>query len=270
MRPLAVLVGPIVLLTDFSTRDWFVGVMRGVLAERAPQTAVLDLCHDVRRGDVREGAFMLRASVQYYPAGTVFCCVVDPGVGSNRRALAARCNGRFFVAPDNGLLTHILNDSADVHSVENPDWLSSKPSATFHGRDIFAPVAARLAGGAPLKECGPRLDDWARLDWPAVAWRREGAHGAIIYVDRFGNLITNIDCEEFGAKFPRAADSALLLRAGSAVIQGCVLGYSSQRPGELLFYRGSAGLFEIAVNLGDAAQMLQLRAGDPVEIRIPE
>lgn len=260
---------PVVLLTDFSQRDWFVGVMKAVIHRISPQSPIFDLCHEVRRGDIREGAFMLRASVEYFPPGSVFCCVVDPGVGTKRRAIALHVNGRYFCAPDNGLLTHLLAPMAEARSIENPAWHLPEPGHTFQGRDIFAPAAAHLASGRPFAEAGPPAEHCARLDWPAPQWQNRSVLGAVAYIDRFGNLIINIEAEEFARRFPQASDDSLLLRAGSAVIQGCSQTYAARRPGELLFYRGSAGLFEVAVNLGDAAQMLQLRVDDPVELRLP-
>ncbi len=184
----------IALLTDFGLADGFVGMLKGTIKTIAPACAIIDISHAVTAFDIRSAAFLLERSFRHFPPQTVFLSVVDPGVGSDRRILAAAAGGYFFVAPDNGLLSYTLAqfDKKLVYSVENSDWLKSDVTATFHGRDIMAPVAARLASGRPLDEVGPIADSYAILKPPNLLKTANAAIGEIMYVDQFGNMISNI------------------------------------------------------------------------------
>src|SRR5436190_23539094 len=158
----------VTLLTDFGTADWFVASMKGVLARLAPGTGIIDITHDISPGDMRAGAFALAASYRFFPKGTVHVAVVDPGVGSDRRAIAVRTTNYHFVGPDNGLLSWALKreEIKTVRALENTAYLLHPISHTFHGRDIFAPVAAHLSRGVPIHRFGPARKDLVRLEWP--------------------------------------------------------------------------------------------------------
>jgi S-adenosylmethionine hydrolase len=188
-------VSVITLTTDFGTCDWFVGTMKGVIASLAPGTTVVDLTHDLPPGDIRGGAFALAASHRFFPKGTVHVAVVDPDVGSNRKAIAVQTAKAVFVGPDNGVLSWALAKEkvTAIHALENEAYFVQPVSRTFHGRDVFAPVAAHLSRGVPIRKLGPALKGFVRLDWPEPQARRGGFEGEVVYIDRFGNAITNLE-----------------------------------------------------------------------------
>src|SRR5208282_3166379 len=171
------------------TRDWFVGTMKGVVAGIAPKARVIDLTHDLPQGDIRGGAFALAASCRYFPKGTVHVAVVDPGVGSRRKAIAVQTAKSIFVGPDNGVLSWALAKEkiTAIHALENEAYFLQPVSRTFHGRDVFAPVAAYLSRGLPIRKLGRALKDFVRLTWPEPRVRRGGIEGEVVYIDRFGN-----------------------------------------------------------------------------------
>lgn len=231
---------PIALLTDFGLRDPYVGLVKAVIASISPGAPVIDLCHEIPPFNVRAASWLLRWTAPYFPRGTVFVAVVDPGVGSQRRILLAEAGGRLFLAPDNGLLADL--QSASFRHVANRALFLEKISNTFHGRDIFAPVAARLSRGLPPSIVGPRVRSVVRL--PPF-------HGRVVWIDRFGNLITDLS----------PGPSSLHFRKRRIPV---VPTYSSAKPGSLVAVTGSAGTLEIAVAEGDAARRLGARIGDPV------
>jgi S-adenosylmethionine hydrolase len=230
----------IALLTDFGTRDPYLAAVKGVIASRCENT-IVDLTHDIAPFDVWEAAFFLRDVVRYWPAGTIFVCVVDPGVGTGRRILAVESDGRIFLAPDNGLLHLVLGDA---HEVTNEALFLPDGSTTFHGRDRFAPVAAALANGMRTDELGSRIDDRVPLDYTP---------GAIIRVDRFGNCVTDL--------VPPAAPFAICVKDWR--IDHLRTTYTGD--GAFLII-GSTGAIEISVAGGSAASLLQLSRGDRVTI----
>lgn len=181
----------ITLTTDFGTRDGFVGIMKGVILSIAPEVRIVDIGHWVKPQDVLEGQFLLIRAVTYFPKGTIHVAVIDPDVGTARRPIAVERDEMILVGPDNGLFTPWL-DGAAVYHLTNSRYFLDKPSATFHGRDIFAPVAAHLAGGVPPAEMGERIDDPVRLEIPKPKIKKGTIRGEVIHIDYFGNLITNI------------------------------------------------------------------------------
>lgn len=250
----------ITLTTDFGLSDWFVGSMKGVIASIAPDACVIDITHGIEAGDISGGAFALLASTRYFPVGTVHVVVVDPGVGSLRGAIAAECDGHRFVAPDNGILSHVLPEgrAARIHRVENKRFLLEPVSRTFHGRDVFAPVGAHLSRGVTLEQLGPAVDAIVRLAFPCHRKVDAGIEGEVIYVDRFGNAITTIP----EAAGPRQKSVSV---AGRAIpVASC---YADVPPGSPVAIFGSTGYLEIAINGGSAGRVLGLRRGSTVVLR---
>ena len=243
----------IALLTDFGTRDPYVAAMKGVLAERT-SAPVHDLSHDLAPFDVLGAAWFLSTIVKYWPARTVFVCVVDPGVGTARNIIAVASDDRVFLAPDNGLLTFV---DGEAFAVTNESFFLPDGSNTFHGRDRFAPVAAAIANGTPLSELGPRLDSYARLRYERPSYG-DVVRGTIVAVDRFGNAITDVE----RAKMPFAP---FALRVREHTIDRVEENYGNAAPGAFLIV-GSTGCIEISVANASAAERLQLRRLERVEL----
>lgn len=256
--------GVVTLLTDFGQQDTYVGVMKGVLLARAGTLrSIVDLTHAIPPQDVRAAAFHLAHSWRWFARGSVHVAVVDPGVGSARRALAAGAHGHWFLAPDNGLLGPILasDPNARVHAIDAARHGLSLRSRTFHGRDVFAPVAAALADGLALEDLGPRVDDWQRLSFPAPQVGAARIEAEVLLADRFGNLITNAEAAMLGAR----PDAWSVEHAGMSIP---VLGtYADAQGGALLCLVNSYGLVEIARRDGSAAAQLGLAPGDRVALR---
>jgi len=183
------------LTTDFGLSDWFVGTMKGVIYRINPRVTVVDLTHDLLPGDIRAGSFALAAAYRYFPKGTIHVAVVDPGVGTDRKAIAVRTADYFFVGPDNGVLSFALRKERikSIHALENKTHFLKPLSQTFHGRDIFAPVAAELSRGLAIRKLGPAVHDLVHLPWPEPRHRQGSIKGEVVYIDRFGNAITNIE-----------------------------------------------------------------------------
>ena len=252
----------ITLLTDFGTRDAYVASMKGVILGLNPQAVLVDLTHGIPPQDVRAGALNLAAAAPYFPPGTIHLAVVDPGVGTSRRALAAHCQGQLWVGPDNGLFHLIFNRvSFSIVSLENPRYFRPQVSTTFHGRDIFAPVAAHLSLGVDLSRFGPRLTDPVSLDLPEPRFAPEAVSGEIIYVDRFGNLISNIPAADLMAWL---GDRDLSITAGPVALRHLARTYSDVAPGEFLALVGSHGFLEIACAGDNAARRLNAGVSLPV------
>ncbi|RMG86329.1 MAG: hypothetical protein D6712_07790, partial [Chloroflexi bacterium] len=185
----------IVLLTDFGVTDIYVGVMKGVMRAICPSATFIDLTHAVQPQNVREGAYHLFNSYRYFPEGTVFLVVVDPGVGSARRPIIVRANGYTFIAPDNGILAYTLQDLGgeyEAYELANPEYHMPDMSVTFHGRDIFAPGAAHAAAGVPLAQFGPRLEQIKSLPTPQMVIQEHKISGEVMHIDHFGNVATSI------------------------------------------------------------------------------
>jgi S-adenosyl-L-methionine hydrolase (adenosine-forming) len=249
----------ITLLTDFGTVDGYVAAMKAVIAATVPACLIDDASHDIRPGDIAAAAWALGAYWSLYPTGTVHLAVVDPGVGSSRRALAVEADGRLLVGPDNGVFTHVLDAAREwrVCSIDNPAWMRTAVSATFHGRDIFAPAAARLAGGSPLEDAGRAVSDPVCLPTMRPERHDDGVHGVIVHMDHYGNIITNIpDGWISDGAWVHACGHDIRLRRT----------YADVAPGELLALIGSRGLLEISVRNGSAARLLSVTTGQPVVV----
>ncbi len=257
--------GPLIaLLTDFGEGDSFVGAMKGVLHARCPGVSLADLTHAIEPGDVLGGALQLRAAAPYFPPHTVFLAVVDPGVGGERRPLCLAVAGRRFVGPDNGLLWPAAAALGEPEAFElaNPNYRLPEVSATFHGRDVFAPAAAALAAGVAPDRLGPPVPDPVRLEFPRPERIAGGVRGEVLWVDRFGNLITNLTPADLDDPLP----GSLLAIIGQHRIPGPALTYSSVPPGEPCLVLSSGGTYEIADRDGSAASHLNAGRGDPVSV----
>jgi S-adenosyl-L-methionine hydrolase (adenosine-forming) len=259
--------GIITILTDFGEDDWFVASMKGVIASLAPRARVIDITHRVPPGDIRRGALVLRCAYRCFPAGTVHLAVVDPGVGTERSVLAVRAGGQLFVAPDNGLLTWVLREGEmpAVFRAERRELFLPEISTTFHGRDVFAPLAARLAEGLPPEETGPFLADSVLLPPPVLRPLGENRWEAeIIGRDRFGNCLASLTREDA----PGSAGTLLLTVRGRTLRLPLADCYGSVRTGDLLAVWGSCGFLELAVNGGSAAGKLGLETGERIEVEL--
>jgi S-adenosylmethionine hydrolase len=257
----------VALLTDFGLADPYVGQMKGVLLSCAPDALVVDLCHRIKPFNVLQAGFFLAASQAYFPRETVFVAVVDPGVGGGRRIVLVEKGHKYFLAPDNGLLTFLLQGGESALARDlTPS--KSEASATFHGRDIFAPLAARLANGEPSWRLGSDLplECLVRAPESGPIPTPEGVRAAVLHVDRFGNCILNLRREAwtalaFGAKSPALASPSR--RALTAVVT-----YERLAPGDIGIIEGSQGYLELAMNRRSASAELGLAPGDPVVIRL--
>jgi hypothetical protein len=258
------------LLTDFGYQDPYAGILKAVLASLAPGVPVIDISHGVPPQDLLLGGLYWRQALPFFPAGSVHVAVIDPGVGSARRILAARTARAFFVAPDNGLLSLAASDAEILEcvAVDDARFFLHPLSQTFHGRDILAPVAARIALGTVLAEFGPPLAARQRLEWPPARRQTIGAgaeaveriSGEILAFDRFGNAISNLRLDD--GELPRVLE----LRVGSTTIRGLARNYQQAAPGEPLAIVGSAGLIEIAVREASARDVLQLRRSQELAV----
>lgn len=257
----------IALMTDFGSGDGDVGVMKGVIAGISPQAHIIDITHDVAPQNVPSAAWILAAAYHYFPAGTVFVCVVDPGVGSSRGAIAVHAGDWFFVGPDNGLFTYILQEQP-VHAaclLTNPAYHLSYVSSTFHGRDIFAPVGAYLAGGIPISELGTQLDPamLQRINIEPPTRHGTDIDARIIHVDNFGNLIANIPLPTVPDLFDASKVQAIF-PAGRVVDRRRRFFAEGPDDGQPFIYGDSSGYVGIAVRNGSAAKMLGVRFGAPI------
>lgn len=253
--------GVVTLTTDFGQRDAFVGVMKGVLLGILPSAVSVDLTHEVAPQDVRAAAFHLRHAWRYFPRGTVHVAVVDPGVGSERAILLALEDGHAFLAPDNGLLSGVISLQAEVRALDVEAVALADRSRTFHGRDVFAPAAARLARGDAPATLAPRSTVWKRLDWPtAQALPGGGFEAPVELLDRFGNAITALTRDELD--LGQARGWTARVRGTAVPLRGT---YAEVAPGEPLALLDSCGRWEIAVRDGDAGRRLGISAGDRVQ-----
>lgn len=254
----------VTLLTDFGLEDEYAGVMKGVILSINPCASVVDLCHRIPPGDVEQAGWILSWSWRFFPKGSVHVAVVDPGVGSSRKILLVRHQGHLFLAPDNGLLTPVLGSRHRVEAywVKNRRLFLPRVSRTFHGRDIFAPVAARLSTGMEPGEVGPRIRSIRRLPMRRPIRRlKDGLEGCVIQIDRFGNAVTNL-----AEEILRGVKGRLRVCVNGARMAGPQRAYGAVAEGSPLAIIGSRGLLEIAVCRGSAAEALGLRVGDAVKV----
>jgi S-adenosylmethionine hydrolase len=248
----------ITLTTDFGLSDPFVGIMKGVILSIAPEAQVVDITHDIKAFDIVEATFLIDSAYRYFPEGTVHVIVVDPGVGSARRPIAAAAHGHLFVAPDNGVLSAVLE--SEVYHITNQSFFLDSISRTFHGRDIFAPVGANLARGAPIESVGPRILDFTKKPLPKPRPQGDKLLGTVLRIDRFGNIVTNL-------KRRHLVDDFTIHLAGLPITRLCG-NFSEAEPGEFFAFEGSTGFIEIALNQGSAAEKLSVERGAEIEVEV--
>ena len=263
----------ITLLTDFGGDDEYVGVMKGVILSACPTVSIVDITHQIDPQDIAQAAYMIPASYRFFPAGTVHLIVVDPGVGGKRDILALDHAGHVFIAPDNGVLTLLMNQekSDTIVRIHNADFFLERVSATFHGRDIFAPIGAHIVNGTGLGELGTKIDvaDTVRLtDLNCRRLKSGELVGKIISIDRFGNLITNIDSNRLTTLRQNHADNRLQIHIGTHIISYLADTYGGAAPGSPLALIGSRNYLEIAVNCGNAQRHFKAQKGDAVRVKI--
>nr|BBH92835.1 hypothetical protein KTA_10340 [Thermogemmatispora argillosa] len=264
----------IALMTDFGLRDGFVGIMKGVIAGIVPQAQLIDISHDIAPQNVAAGAWLLSTAYRYFPAGSIFLCVVDPGVGSQRRAIALAAGDWFFVGPDNGLFSYVLAEQPlrQVVALENPAYRLPVVSTTFHGRDIFAPAAAHLARGVPLAEFGTALDPHSLQRLALSQPRREKGRieASVIYIDHFGNLVTSIPLTLVPDLFTAPHVRLLVPRRNLTIERRQPFFAGEAGEGEPFVYSDSAGYVGVAIRNGNAAATLGITVGEAVTLVIEE
>jgi S-adenosylmethionine hydrolase len=254
----------VAFITDFGNDDWYVASMKGIALRINPRVRLIDITHNIPAGDVKAGAFALLSSFWSFPKGTVFVVVVDPKVGSERKALVAKTDDYFFIGPDNGVLSLVFRQgkTIEVHALQEKRYMLRHISSTFHGRDIFAPAAAYLTKERSLSAFGPKYPDYVRLKWPEPAVSRDRISGKVVYIDHFGNAITSIDAfsiESLDSESKHASCS----KCESIPIHSYYVKVEEGKPIALI---GSSGFLEISVNRGSAASSLGIRVGDTVEV----
>lgn len=257
----------VTLLTDFGLADAYVAEMKGAILNIAPGTTLVDISHEITPGEVMAGAFVLRQALPYFPAGTVHCAVVDPGVGTERRILAARYAGQTVVFPDNGLITFVDRDQPleQIAAVRNEQFFLGPISTTFHGRDIMAPVAAHIARGLPLGRLGPPPEKFKLLDIPPPREDADGSLvGQVLYVDNFGNLISSLSAAQL--ELGPSGRVGPEVFCGTQPVGPLQVAYANVRAGEPLALINSMSLVEVAVNGGRACDVLSAGVGTPIRV----
>lgn len=253
-------------LTDFGLKNSYVSQMKGV-ALSLTDAVIVDITHEITPHNVLEGAFVLRSSAPYFPSGTVHVAVVDPGVGTNRKGLVITTSTQILVGPDNGLLIPTAQHLGDfvVYEIQNQDLLLKSISNTFHGRDIFTPVAAHILNGILFEEIGPIIKDYKTLDFGKTEILNQRIVGKIIYIDSFGNIVTNIDGEVLKKHFDFNKKIGIYVKRKRKEIF-FVKSYGFVEKGEFLGTIGSSNLFEISINQGNAREKLGVKTGDEIKI----
>jgi S-adenosyl-L-methionine hydrolase (adenosine-forming) len=258
----------ITLLTDFVDRDYFVGSMKGVMLNINPHARIVDLSHQVAPHQIEEAAYLLKSSYRYFPDGTIHVAIVDPGVGSARRPLLVSTSRYYFLAPDNGLLTEIFHEelSVEVRRIENKQYRLDAEGATFDGRDLFAPAAAWLTRGQAPGTFGPLIQDVTRLPSQEPVWEGSTFVGCIVYVDHFGNLISNSTPSHLSEIRRHAKRTSVVIRIAGQTIEDLTTCYADGSSAESRALINSNGYVEVFVKEGSAATMLKAGRGERIEI----
>lgn len=249
----------ITLTSDFGLQDHYVGVMKAVILGISPGSRLIDVSHEIPPQDIMAGAWVVRNSAMLFPPDTVHLVVVDPGVGTDRRPVALKIEDQFFVGPDNGIFSLIADEySYEAVQLTNKKYWRKEISNTFHGRDIFSPVAAHLAAGAPFSDLGEPLKELVRYRWAVPISDKDGIQGWVVHIDRYGNLISNISKD----LILEAGDpSQLKVYVGNTILEGLVSTFAAVTDGEPAAYIGSSGMLEIGINKGNAREMLGVEKG---------
>ncbi len=255
----------ITLTTDFGLSDPFVGAMKGVILGINRSVRLVDLTHEIAPQEILEGALALEAAVPFFPPGTIHLAVVDPGVGSARRALGVSAGGHLFVGPDNGLFTFLFAEPEwTAVSLEASAYRLPEVGRTFHGRDVFAPAAAFLSLDVPLHRFGPQVADPVRIPWPGARREADALVGEVVHADRFGNLVTSIAARNLA---PLGPDASLVVEVEGTVIQGLSTAYAERSPGDLGAIVGSSNRLELFLRDGSACARLGAARGARVVVR---
>lgn len=259
--------GLITLTTDFDLNDHYVGVMKGVIAGINPAARLIDISHDVRSYEVAQGAFVIAAAYRYFPAWTVHLVVVDPGVGTERRAIVVAAAGQFFVAPDNGVLSQVFEREEHTVRVIDVDRFALKPmSRTFHGRDLFAPVAGRLSAGTPFEDFGEVTNEYVRLESTTPKFVQRGHwRGRVLNIDRFGNIVTS-----FPAELPEDSPVGFRMEVGRMEVEAVAGSYAAAPESKPFAIAGSSGYLEISINQGSGAEQAGVGVGAAVDLWFAE
>lgn len=259
----------ITLLSDFGTRDHYVASMKGVILGINPRSTLIDISHRVRPQDIQEGAFLLASAFSSFPKGTVHLSVVDPGVGGPRKPILVVTSRYYFVGPDNGIFTLALHREKvkQVVVLTNKKYFLSRVSSTFHGRDVFAPVAAHLSLGIRPESFGDEVDSWESLRIAKTEQKGRELRGEIVHIDAFGNLISNIDEKTF---FDVTRSHNFFIKMGRQRIHTLKKGYWEGKKGEVVALIGSSGFLEISIREGTAEKILHMKRGDKIKVRIVE
>jgi S-adenosylmethionine hydrolase len=261
----------VTLTSDFGNKDSFAGSMKGVLLKINPQTQIVDISHEIGPQDIWEAAFTLKTAYNYFPKGTVHLAVVDPGVGSGRRPIIVVTESYYFVGPDNGIFSLIFQEAERlrVHHITASHYYLSSPGPTFHGRDIFAPVAAWLTKGIPSGNFGEEIEDYVKLNVPVPKKSPNGIDGHVIHIDRFGNLITNITFTDIQTLLPEGANAELIsISTAGKEIKGLKNFYAESAPGEPGAIINSSGYLEIFLFKQNARTALSIKRGETVKLTL--
>jgi len=261
------MVSPIITLTtDFGLTDGYVASMKAVILSIDPTARIVDLCHEIRPQDIAHGAFVLATAYKYFPQGTIHVAVIDPGVGSNRRAILVKTPDFYFLGPDNGIFSYIFKEETieSVIVVDNPKFMLERISNTFHGRDIFAPVAAHLASGTVPKKFGTEETNPVKLPIPSPKYNQNMIVGNVLCIDRFGNIITNIRKDFWETT---VSNRRFMIYCGKRIEQ-INRSYAESHEGDILAIFNSSDYLEISKNRGNAAEELDMDSGSELEIDI--
>ncbi|MTI88553.1 MAG: SAM-dependent chlorinase/fluorinase [Balneolaceae bacterium] len=254
----------ITLTTDFGLQDYYVSAMKAVMLGLAPEARLIDVSHDIPPQDIMAGAWVIRNSALLFPEGTVHLVVVDPGVGTSRNPIALKIEDQFFVGPDNGIFSLFYDEfEVEAYKLNKKEFWREHPSNTFHGRDVFAPVAAHLGNGTPIGQLGDPVDDLVTYHWAVPLADKDGLQGWIVHIDRFGNLVTNIPDD----LVKDTIDSGeVKIYVGNTMLAKFVNTFGEVEEGEPAAYIGSSGMLEIGINKGNASKMLSVDKGAQISI----
>lgn len=254
----------ITLTTDFGLRDYYVSAMKAVILDIAPDVRLVDISHEIPSQDIMAGSWVLKNSAMLFPPNSVHAVVVDPGVGTERKPVALKIDDQFFVGPDNGIFSLLTEDKEfEAVRLTNSKYWTQNLSSTFHGRDIFAPVAAHLSLGVNLGDLGEPLDELETYRWAVPIADKDGIQGWVIHIDKFGNLITNVSASLIEEVI---GDKNLKLYVGNTILNKIKPTFGSVPDAEPVAYIGSSGMLEIGINKGNAEQMLSVQKGAQISL----